>query len=242
MSDQRVSRPRRPGDEAGGGAEQPPRKRPRYLGPDYRSPGERIHRRPSKEVFRRRRLVVIGLAAFLALVLLLLLGFVWPGFWRAEEEEPEPLPTVTVTAPAPTPTVDAMARAAEETAFQKALPSTVLQFALVSQAESPATLDAGAVEAWTFEYGDGARTVTVVAGQWATPEEATAAAQAMMAAAGQPTAQGDVLVGDQVVGTYAIMPGSTPDLAVATWHNGTTVFQATGPLDVIEEFYAAFPL
>lgn len=242
MSDQRVSRPRRPGDEAGDGAEQSPSKRPRYLGPDYRSPGERIHRRPSKEVFRRRRLVVIGLAAFLALVLLLLLGFVWPGFWRSEEEEPEPLPTVTVTAPAPTPTVDAMARAAEETAFQKALPSAVLQFALVSQAESPATLDAGAVEAWTFEYGDGARTVTVVAGQWATPEEATAATQAMMAAAGQPTAQGDVLVGDQVVGTYAITPGSAPDLAVATWHNGTTVFQATGPLDVIEEFYAAFPL
>ncbi|MCF4119447.1 hypothetical protein L1785_00430 [Antribacter sp. KLBMP9083] len=241
MSDQRVSRPRRPGDEAGDGAGQTPRKRPQYLEPDYRSPGERIHRRPSKEVFRRRRLVVAVLAGILALVLVLLLGFVWPGFWRSDEE-PEPLPTVTVTAPAPTPTVDAMARAPEETAFQKALPSAVLQFALVSQAESPATLDAGAVEAWTFEYGDGSRTVTVVAGQWATPEEATAATQAMMAAAGQPTAQGDVLVGDQVVGTYVITPGSAADLAVATWHNGTAVFQATGPLDVIEEFYAAFPL
>ena len=29
---------------------------------------------------------------------------------------------------------------------------------------------------------------------------------------------------------------------VAVWTNGTTVFQATGPVEVIVDFYNAFPL
>lgn len=236
MTDQRVGTPRRPGDDAGNG-----RTRPTYLAPGYRSPGDRIHQRPSPAVYRRRR-VFFGVGALvLALIVFLLAGFAWPGFLRGDGGS-EPQPTVTVTASPATPTVESMDRPAEETAFQKALPSAVLTFSLLSYAESAATLDAGAVEAWTFEYSDGERPVTVVAGQWATPEDATAAADAMLAAAGEPTSSGDVLVGTEVVGTYAITPGATAGTAVATWRNGTTVFQASGPEDVVEEFYAAFPL
>ncbi|WP_125773306.1 hypothetical protein [Antribacter gilvus] len=236
MTDQRV--PLQSGSTPPDG---PDSSRPSYLGDDYRTPVDRVHSRVSPAVYRRRRLVVGVLALLLAVALVLVAGLVWPGFWRAEAE-PEPLPTVTATAPAPTPTVQPMARAAEETAFQKALPSAVLAYALLSQAASEPTLDAGAVEAWTAVYGDGAQEITVVAGQWASPEDATAAADAFRAAAGEASAEGDVLVGEEVVGTYGITPGPTPDTSVVTWRNGTAVLQATGLADAMEAFYAAFPL
>ena len=198
-------------------------------------------RKTSPAVYRRRRLVVVVGLLVIVLGVVLVAGFVWPGFWRAEAT-PQPVPTVTVTAAAPTPTVKAMERAGDETAFQKALPSTVLQFALGALAEAKEPKEQGALEAWNAEYADGGPgEVALLAGQWATSDDAAAAAAAWTRAAGEADREGDVKVGKKVVGQYAIVPAKGGK-AVVVWQNGTAVMQATGPADTMEDFYAAFPL
>lgn len=198
-------------------------------------------KKASPAVYRRRRLVVVVGLLVIVLALVLVGGFAWPGFWRAEST-PQPVPTVTVTAAAPTPTVKAMERAGDETAFQKALPSSVLQFALGSLAEAKEPKEQGALEAWNAEYADGdSGEVALVAGQWATSDDAAAAATAWTQAAGEADREGDVKVGKKVVGQYAIVQAKGGK-AVVVWQNGTAVMQATGPADTMEDFYAAFPL
>ncbi|WP_369370876.1 hypothetical protein AB1046_19115 [Promicromonospora sp. Populi] len=198
-------------------------------------------RKPSPAVYRRRRLVVVVGLLVVVLGLVLVAGFVWPGFWRGEST-PQPVPTVTVTAPVPTPTVRAMERGDDETAFQQALPSSVLQFALGALTEAGEPREQGALEAWNAEYADGGPgEIALVAGQWSTPDEAATAAAAWTEAAGEVDREGDVQVGNNVVGQYAIVP-IEGGRAVVVWQNGTAVMQATGPADATEAFYAAFPL
>lgn len=198
-------------------------------------------RKASPAVYRRRRLVVVVGLLVIVLGAVLVGGFVWPGFWRAEST-PQPVPTVTVTAPVPTPTVKAVDRSGDETAFQKALPSTVLQFALGSLTEVEEIKEQGALEAWDAEYSDGGSgEVALRAGQWATTDEAAEAAAAWTKAAGEAEREGDVKVGKKVVGQYAIVPAKD-GRAVVVWQNGTAVMEATGPADTMEDFYAAFPL
>ncbi|MFD2026731.1 hypothetical protein [Promicromonospora aerolata] len=199
-------------------------------------------RKASPAVYRRRRLVAVAGLLVIVLAVVLVGGFVWPGFWRAEAA-PQPVPTVTVTAAPPTPTVKAMDRNGDETAFQKALPSTVLQFALGSFAEAKKVKEElGALEVWDAEYSDGGSgEVALRAGQWATSDEAADAAAAWTTAAGEPDREGDVKVGKKVVGQYAVVPAKNGS-AVVVWQNGTAVLQATGPADAMEDFYAAFPL
>jgi hypothetical protein len=198
-------------------------------------------RKASPAVYRRRRLVALVGLLVVVLAVVLAGGFLWPGFWRAEAT-PQPVPTVTVTAPAPTPTVKAMERGGDETAFQKALPSTVLRFALGSLAAAEEPKEQGALEAWNAQYADGGSgEVALVAGQWATADEAAAAAAAWTEEAGEADREGDVKVGKKVVGQYAIAPAKGGK-AVVVWQNGTAVMRATGPADTMEDFYAAFPL
>jgi len=199
--------------------------------------------RPSPEVVRRRRVVVASLAGALVLLVVLLTAFVWPGFARS----PEPEPAATVTAAPPTPTIEPSGRPADQTAFLQAMPDTVLALALRGATPYDAWVkDADAVEAWSLTYADGdaadAAQVDVVAGQWEDAEGATSAYDALVQAAGTPTDDGDVLVGEDTAGAYAVTPGSATGTAVVTWRNGTAVLQATGPADLVEDFYSAFPL
>ncbi|MBE1878669.1 hypothetical protein [Myceligenerans pegani] len=194
----------------------------------------------SAAVYRRRR-IVVGVLALLVLVSLLAFsGLVWPGFLHAEE--PDPVPTVTVTASPPTPTIKPMQRPGGETAFQEALPSSVLQFALTDMAETDAADESDATEGWKATYTDGGDLrVVVTATQWPNADGATTSADALTEAAGKAKESGDVKVGDDVVGRYALTPADGGQRTM-TWRNGTAVLQATGPADVIKEFYRAFPL
>lgn len=205
-----------------------------------RMPPPKAQVRRSAAVYRRRRLVVGVLGLLVLVVVLGVAGLFWPGYLHAEE--PEPVPTVTVTAPAPTPAVKSMQRPAGETAFQEALPSAVLQFALTTMAATDAAEESDATEGWKATYTDGEELrVVVTATQWPGAEEATASAETLSEAAGKAASSGDVKVGDDVVGRYALTP---PDSGARTmtWRNGTVVLQVTGPADVVEEFYRAFPL
>lgn len=198
--------------------------------------------RPSPEVFRRRRIVVASAAGALVLLIVLLTAFVWPGFAR---DEPEP--QATVTAPVPTPTISPSGRPKDQTAFVKAQPDSVLALALREVTEDKAWEDdADAVESWQLVYadgdGEGTTTVQVHAGQWEDDDAATAAYDALVKAAGEPTGEGEVSVDGAATGAYVVTPGSTEGTAVVTWRNGTAVLQATGPADLVEDFYSAYPL
>lgn len=201
--------------------------------------------RPSPQVLRRRRLTVGGLALGVVLGVALLTALVWPGFARPDD----PAPAVTVTAAAPTPTVEPSGRPESQTAFLEALPDAVLQLAVRRVAESPAWVeDLDAIEAWDVTYADGpqpaaaAAVVRVTAGQWEDADDAGAALEALLAEAGEPTGEGDVMVDEQTAGEYAVTPGAEAGTSVVTWRNGTAVLQATGPSDLVEDFYSAFPL
>lgn len=219
------------------------RTRPGGSRPRPRSARENVRHATSPEVFRRRRLVVGGLALLLVLAIVLLTAFVWPGFARPEPETPP----VTVTAPPPTPTIAATGRPENQTAFLAALPDTILQLAVREVGEHPEWVgDRSAIEAWAVRYADGdgadAETVTLVAGQWEEEDTAAEAFDALLADAGEPTSTGDVTVEGEATGTYAVTPGAEEGQSVVTWRNGTAVFRATGPSALVEDFYTAFPL
>ena len=223
--------------------------RPRQASQDATGLRDSRHvRTPSPAVYARRRMV--ALVALLVVVggVVAFAAFVWPGF-AAGDEVRQPDETVVTTAP-PTPTIAPVARTAT-TELAKALPGAVLQFALRSEAESDAYVDVGAIEGHELSYadgaGEGAAVVTVLAGQWGDDDEATAAYDELLevavVAGGEPTSTGDVKVDGEPVGTYAItLVAEAAGTATVTWRNGTAVLQATGPADVIEKFYTAFPL
>jgi hypothetical protein len=114
--------------------------------------------------------------------------------------------------------------------------------------EEPSLLTAGAVEGYRLEYSDGGGgALTVVASQWRTEADATAAlaaATAAVSAGSVPVADdgptsGEVQVGGAAVGTWTLTRAADRTGTV-TWSNGTVVLQATGPADVVRDVYAAY--
>lgn len=123
------------------------------------------------ETGRRRRLpawllAVLGVLVVAAIVTGVLL------LANRDDATPVEVPEAeTVTLPVPTPTVDPIERE-DGTAFEQALPSTVLAYALTAVEDDAVLVDAGALEGYRLQYTDGSQELTVRAGQWATAEEA----------------------------------------------------------------------
>lgn len=174
---------------------------------------------------------------------------------NGDTDEAPPAVATTILLPSPTPTLEPVARPAT-TAFAVALPTTVLQYALATSVPDAEWQAAGAIEAYTETYSDGGSgTVTVRAGQWETPAEATAFAASLVAAvpaapAPDPSASptgptlpqtGEVTAGGAAAGTYTISDAGD-GTGIAVWTNGSAVFQVTGPVAEIVDFYNAFPL
>jgi hypothetical protein len=152
------------------------------------------------------------------------------------------LPTVVL--PPPTPTVTPVARDTA-TAFQQALPDTVLAFAVSGQTDAVDLLDAGAVEAYDVVYTDGQVDAHLRAAQWPTPDSAATAfstqlAEPAPASTAAPTTSRDAPV--EVAGTPAGRVIIVDDgvVARAVWSNGATTFRLDGPSGVVETFYDAF--
>ncbi|MBX9244590.1 hypothetical protein ICW40_07180 [Actinotalea ferrariae] len=170
-----------------------------------------------------------------------------------------------VTLPVPTPTVEPIAHEGG-TAFAAALPATVLAHALSEAGEHLPLLSAGALEGYRHVYTDGATSVTLLAGQWETPEEASARYTAMVqeqtaavaaaggsdAGDGAEEAEGDAASTDTTEGPVTTVDGTetgrytlvprTDGTGTLTWWNGTAVLQLDGPTEELLDLFTAFPL
>lgn len=183
-----------------------------------------------------------------AWLVVLLVGLVVVGgavtFVVARGGADQVLPTVVL--PPPTPTVTPVPRDTV-TAFQQALPETVLAFAVAGQTEAADLLDAGSVEAYDVAYTDGQAEVTLRAAQWPSPDEAATALSELLAqpaptstATAAPTTARDepVEVAGAPVGRVIVVDDGV--VARAVWTNGATTFQLDGPAGTVEAFYDAF--
>jgi hypothetical protein len=155
----------------------------------------------------------------------------------------EPPPDVVVTLPVPTPTIEPVPRE-PGTAFFQALPSTVLAYALTAAGPDPGLVATGALEGYTLTYSDGGSTqLVVLAGQWATPEGANAALDAVIAREtpnGTPE-QGAVTVDGTDVGRYFML--TRPDgTGSVWWTNQSVLLQVDGPPEALSDVFTAFPL
>lgn len=190
--------------------------------------------------------------------------------WGGPGEERSPAPAiVTITAAEPTPSTSPVDRGAGTDLFT-ALPGTVRQYVLTEIAPFGLTgAYTTATEAYLLTYAgttvDGVpTTIQVTVSQWATPEDATAAAVPVLAAAGTPTSTGEVTADGIVTGAFALFgepdtenataataTQSTPAAEPATtaspaatgsaiWTNGTLLIQVQGPGTEIANLYRAF--
>lgn len=128
--------------------------------------------RAASRAGRRRRGLLIALGV-LVLVVAVVVAVLVAANQRAEPEPAVTLEPEVVTLPVPTPTVDPV-ELPEGTAFFEALPRTVLQYVVLGAEEARDLVEAGAVEAYRLELGDGgATTLTVAATQWRDVDAAT---------------------------------------------------------------------
>lgn len=166
---------------------------------------------------------------------------------EGSQAAPSPVPTVTHTLPAPTATTDPVARG-EGSALFTALPGTVRQYVLTSITPGDLAAQAGALETYDLSYagalGDADAVYTVQVTQWATPEDATAAADALSASFAPASSTGEVQAGGAAVGAFSLFGEgtSTSETAHAVWTNGTVVLHASGPAADITNFYLAYSL
>lgn len=150
--------------------------------PDRDTPAPAAASSPAEDeraASRPRWLLPVAIGAGVLVVAAVVVGIVLATNGDDEAAVPEPVVATTIRLPSPTPSVEPVAREAT-TAFAKALPTTVLQYALASSQEAPKWLEAGALEAYVEGYTDGGEAeVTVQAGQLETAEAAKAYAQTL---------------------------------------------------------------
>jgi hypothetical protein len=195
----------------------------------------------------RRRWLLWG--SITAGVVVVAVGAVlWAFLIRGDGGDASDVPaTVTETVPVATSTATPAPRGEGSELFT-ALPAAVRQFILTGISANDSVQ--GAVEAYGLAYqgtvDDASVTFTMTVGQWATPEEATVAAAALVTAAGTPSSTGEVEVAGAVVGTVtfvgedATVGDTTDGSATVIWTNGTLVLEATGPATEIHNFYNAY--
>lgn len=186
----------------------------------------------------RRQIVIIGAAV--AVAILAGVGAALGGVFGGGDPVAAPSPS-TVTLASPTPTIEPAARQ-PLTPFADVLPATVLSYALATVADYEPLVAAGALEGHQLDYSDGGTaSVTLYAGQFETAEAAAAAYATLVGAPTPVPESGVVEVAGQPAGAWTVTQAAD-GTGAATWTNGTVLFQALGPADVVQDFYEAFPL
>ena len=182
----------------------------------------------------RKRRIVIAAAAVGVLVVVLVALALTRG---SGQVDPITVVTITEEAVSPSPQTAPIERDTS-TPLLEALPGTVLAYAVSEQTESEQMLAAHALEGWTLTYADADASIVLKVGQWPDGKEAKAAWDALIADA-EPTASGDVVVGDDTVGGVVTVVDGEVERTI--WRNRTAVFVAQGPVGATQAFFAGFP-
>lgn len=215
-----------------------------------------VNQQTSPQVIRRRRKVVGIGAVGIVLAAALSSAFVWPGFADSHPaavltQAPERSSEV-MNPDAAVPELEPAARVGEQTELVKAIPDLVAGFVQTDIAGA-ATWTGGekAIESWQFTYiaggNVGADTILVDVGQFENAADSEAFFSALLNSASEPIAEGDVFVGDERAGRFALVEGPTTsaepsEQGVLYWRNGTVVLRAEGPITQLQQFYTEFPL
>jgi len=186
------------------------------------------------EATPRKRRIVIAAAAVGVLVVVLVALALTRG---SGQVDPITVVTITEEAVSPSPQTAPIERDTS-TPLLEALPGTVLAYAVSEQTESEQMLAAHALEGWTLTYADADASIVLKVGQWPDGKEAKAAWDALIADA-EPTASGDVVVGDDTVGGVVTVVDGEVERTI--WRNRTAVFVAQGPVGATQAFFAGFP-
>lgn len=182
---------------------------------------------------RRRLLILIGAVVGLLVIALVALLLTQ----NAGRRDPMNVVTITHQAEPPTPEVEPIERE-KGTPLLEALPDVVLGYAVTEQTESATMLEAFALEGWTLTYTGAEAAVVLQIGQWPTDDEAQRVFADIVGEEAA-TAEGEVLVGGEAVGTFVVQQVDGGERTV--WRNGTAVLVAEGPSGATQEFYEAFP-
>lgn len=201
------------------------------------------------------KLIAVVVAAALVIILAVLSAFVWPGWavrgsgtdtggedtsQQAEDQQEEEDDADQE------PSIDAVALPDDASELLKAMPDTVLNFARTAADASTTWTSASPLEEYTLTYSTGDTTldVTLIVAQWATSDEAGEQYDDLTDdLTGDELGSGEVKVSGDTTGSYvARVDDEDETQAIAVWQNDTVVFQATGAVGSIEDFYMEFPL
>ncbi len=199
------------------------------------------------------KLIAVVVAAALVIVFAVLSAFVWPG-WALRSSTDSTAAATSQSeddtneddTTADEPSIDAVDLPDDASELLKAMPDTVLNFARIAAEGSTNWSASAPLEEYTLTYSTGDTTldVTLVVAQWSTSDEASTEYESLSGAlTGEELGSGDVKVSGETTGSYVARVDSSDDTqAIAVWQNDTVVFQATGAVESIQDFYMEFPL
>ncbi|WP_029069033.1 hypothetical protein [Jonesia quinghaiensis] len=196
---------------------------------------------------------LVWVAAILVALYFIIQGLV--GIVTGSDAAPAPAATVTQTAEVPQPTGEPVALPEDATTFASAMPETVRQYTRTSYTQLDQLPFPDAVEGHTLTYQgelDGATTTyNVLAVQFATPDEAAAAASERM---GETPAE-PVMIDEQEVGLLYLVQDTAqtleplsadvaidPQTGQAVWTNATALFEVYGAVADLRNVTVGFPL
>ncbi|TCD54460.1 hypothetical protein EJ419_03015 [Alloscardovia theropitheci] len=191
-------------------------------------------------ISHKYRIIAIS-TIFAIIVIMVVTAFGWPGWARQEATSGSSSATGQESVVTATP----VALPKDASALVKILPDTVGSYARGEVKETTVWKDSEPVEEYevTYTTGDNASEIKITFAQWTSADYAKAQYDSLISGEkGAATASGKVRVGDSETGSYEVHADASDSAkSVILWNNDTTVFQAIGPKNAVNNFYSSFP-
>lgn len=126
-----------------------------------------------------------------------------------------------------------------------AMPGKVGQYTQIHSEISKQWASYQPIEEYTIVYGNGSYTndLTLIVAQWKNNADAQQRFDSLdTEIPGEYFTSGEVKVAGRTVGSYVVKTQDNSSKAVALWRNDTVVFEVTGGIDAVVQFYQDFPL
>lgn len=133
----------------------------------------------------------------------------------------------------------------DASALMEAMPGKVGAYTQIHSEVSKQWNSYQPIEEYTIIYGNGSYTndITLIVAQWKNNADAQQCFNALdIETPGEYYTSGDVKVSGETAGSYVVKTQDNSSKAVALWRNDTVVFEVTGGIDAVVQFYQDFPL